>query len=63
MSKKYTGFYAKGREACQRMGRPKAAPLGHYIKPCICNNFGDCEKLSVGADALGMATSSNTNLC
>ncbi len=41
------------------MGRPKAASLGHCIKSCICNKFGDCEKPSVGADALGMATSDN----
>jgi len=31
----YAGFYAKNREACQKIGRPKATPLGNCIKSCI----------------------------
>ena len=49
----YARFYAKSRETCQRIGRSKAALLGHCIKSCICNTFRDCEKPSVGADARG----------
>ncbi len=63
MSKKYAGFYAKSREDYQKMRKPKATPLRHCIKSCILDNFGDCEKPSVGADALGMATSDNEMLC
>jgi hypothetical protein len=60
---KYAGFYAKSRETCQRIGRPKPSPLGHCIKSCILNNFRDYEEPSVGADAQGNPTSDNDVLC
>ncbi|WP_205651019.1 hypothetical protein, partial [Ectobacillus funiculus] len=42
---------------------PQSLPFGHCIKSCILHNFGDCEKPSAHADALGMATSDNEMLC
>lgn len=62
MSPKHTGFYAKRRETCQRIRRPKAAPIGHYIKFCILDKLGGYEKPSVGVDSHGHVATDNEGL-